>query len=256
MLKLVQITDPHLVEPGRLLHGLDPLARLEACLAHVEAHHADADLVVLSGDLTQDGRRDAYEALRGRLARLTPPWRLMVGNHDDRATLFAVFPNAGDEDGFAQCALDTPQGRVILLDTLDPGRVEGRLCPARLAWLEAELGRAEGRPVYIFMHHPPFRVHLPALDRIRLQDADAFLELLRRRGDVRHIFAGHVHRPISGLWHGIGFSTLFGTGHQSEAIFDEDRFATTFEAPAYGVILIDEDSVVVHAIGFLEPAAP
>ena len=254
MIKLIQITDPHLVEPGELLLGLDPLARLEACLAHVNANHADADLVVLSGDLTDDGSPAAYAALRERLEVLALPWRLMVGNHDKRDALFAAFPDAAGEGGFAHAALDTREGRVILLDTLEPHRVGGRLCEARLAWLERELEAARGRPVFLFMHHPPFRVHLPALDRVRLMDADAFLDVVRRHGGVRHIFAGHVHRPISGTWHGIAFSILFGTSHQSEAIFHENRFATSLEAPAYGVILIDDASVVVHAVGFLSPA--
>ncbi|WP_246702780.1 phosphodiesterase [Starkeya sp. ORNL1] len=254
MIKLIQITDPHLVEPGELLLGLDPLARLEACLAHVNAHHADADLVVLSGDLTDDGSPAAYAALRDRLAGLKAPWRLMVGNHDDRDALLTAFPEVPSAGGFLQCSLDTRRGRVILLDTLEPGRVEGRLCPARLAWLEAELDAASAQPAYIFMHHPPFRVHLPALDAVRLVDVDAFLDVIGRHGAVRHIFAGHVHRPISGVWHGIGFSTLFGTSHQAEAIFNEKRFATSLEAPAYGVILIEPDSVVVLSVGFLEPS--
>lgn len=253
MIKIIQITDPHLVEPGETLLGLDPLARLDACLAHVSANHADADLVVVSGDLTDDGSPAAYAALRQLLSTLALPWRLMVGNHDKRSALFAAFPEAEGEGGFAHGSLDTGEGRLILLDTLEPQRVGGRLCEARLAWLERELEAARSRPVYLFMHHPPFPVHLPALDRIRLMDAEALLDVLRRHGNVRHIFAGHVHRPISGTWHGIGFSTLFGTSHQSEAIFHENRFATSFEAPAYGVIFVDDASVVVHAVGFLPP---
>ncbi len=36
-MKLIQITDTHLVPPGERLYGLDPRARLEACIADVNA---------------------------------------------------------------------------------------------------------------------------------------------------------------------------------------------------------------------------
>ncbi len=167
MIKLIQITDPHLVEPGERLLGLDPLARLEACLAHVNAHHADADLVVLSGDLTDDGSPAAYAALRERLAGLKAlPWRLMVGNHDKRDALFAAFPEAPSAGGFLQCCARHAAGPG------DPARHAGTRAGSRAGsarrgspgWKPSWTRRAASPP-YIFMHHPPFRVHLPALDR-------------------------------------------------------------------------------------------
>ncbi len=252
MIKLIHVTDPHLPLPGTMLFDLDPYARLDACLAHINANHADADLVVISGDLTHDADAPAYAALAERLAGLIPPVQLMIGNHDDRAAFFAAYPTIAPADGFVQGTLDTQEGRVILLDTVRSGHSEGELCGVRLDWLDSALAGANGAPCFIFMHHPPFAVHLPALDDIGLAGADAFRALLARHGNVRHIFAGHVHRPISGSWHGIAFNTLPGTSHQAAAIFEEKRFATTLEPPAYGVVLIDGAGVVVHTINFLE----
>ena len=61
-MKLIQITDLHLVAPGETLFGLDPLARLTACLKDIEDHHGDADAVVVTGDLPHDSEIAAYEA--------------------------------------------------------------------------------------------------------------------------------------------------------------------------------------------------
>ncbi|MGK2888326.1 MAG: hypothetical protein ACSLEN_01965 [Candidatus Malihini olakiniferum] len=41
---------------------------------------------------------------------------------------------------------------------------------------------------------------------------------------MRHIAAGHVHRPASGNWRGITFNTVRGTNHQPAL-----RFAPGFE---------------------------
>ncbi|WP_095089234.1 phosphodiesterase [Mesorhizobium sophorae] len=254
-MKVIQISDPHLMTPGGLLYGSNPLSRLQACLADIGANHADADLVVISGDLTNDGERPAYAALRESLTKFGPPCRLMLGNHDDRALFLEMFPQATAERGFVQSVVDGAHGRLILLDTLDSGRVEGKLCAARLDWLDERLQEACDRPVFLFMHHPPFRIHIPELDRVMLVDADALHEVLLRHGNVRHIFAGHVHRLIAGSWRGIPVSTLRSTNHQTALDFSEG-WSLGHEPPAYAVILIDAGGVIVHFHDFPVPTAP
>ena len=57
----------------------------------------------------------------------------------------------------------------------------------RLAWLEVELQRTE-KDVYIFMHHPPFDIGLPYMDRIKLDEAVTFGKLIANYKNIRHIF--------------------------------------------------------------------
>ncbi|NDV88235.1 phosphodiesterase [Aurantimonas aggregata] len=250
-MKLIQITDPHLTLPGETLFGLDPHARLDACLDHVAKHHGDVDLVIVTGDLTHDGEPAAYAALAERLGGFALPFRLMLGNHDDRGRFAAAFPALAPDGGFFQGFVDTAEGRLILLDTLEAGRVEGHLSPERLHWLDRTLAGTGGRPAFVFMHHPPFPIHVPALDAVRLADAERFAAVLARHENVRHIFAGHVHRPSAGTWNGIGFTTLFGTCQQSAALFSENRFETSLEPPSYGVVFIDAATVTVHFVSFM-----
>ncbi|MFT4174066.1 MAG: phosphodiesterase [Rhodocyclaceae bacterium] len=249
-MKIIQISDLHLVAPGATLFGQDPLAHLHACIAHINARHADADLVVLSGDLTDTGDISAYTALRDALGGLHVPWRAMVGNHDHRERFLDVFPDSRDEAGFVQSLIDMQHGRIVLLDTLDQGQVAGHLCARRLAWLDEALERSTGWPVYIFAHHPPFKLGMPAIDACRLRDADALYTQCLLHGGVRHIFAGHVHRPVAGTWRGIPFSAVKGTHHQAALQFS-DRFVTRMEPPGCAVILIDAQDVIVHFDDFL-----
>lgn len=242
-MKIVLVSDLHLVAPGESLFGLDPLKHLEDCIADLNRHHGDADLVVFSGDLTNDGEASAYAALAERLADLAAPYRLMLGNHDDRAAFAAAFPQVPMQGGFAQCVVDLPEFRAVLLDTLQPGQVEGRLCKTRLAWLDDVL--EGGRDTLLFLHHPPFAIGVPSLDDSRLLDADPLLDVLERHGNVRHIFAGHVHRFAGGIWRGIPFTTLRSTNHQSALKLDGPH-AVSFEAPAYALVLADADGLVVH----------
>jgi len=252
-MKIIQITDPHLVKPGELLLTSDPLRRLEACIADVRAHHADAELCVVTGDLADRGEPEAYAALRDRLRGLPMPVRLLLGNHDDRATFRASFRDvAADPHGFVQSTLDGELGRFIFLDTNQRGTHAGWYCGERQAWLRERLAEVAGRPVYLFMHHHPFPVHLQAADDLILRQSAEFAEIVSGHA-VRHIFFGHVHRPIAGSWHGIPFTTLRGLNHQVWLDFSlGSGIVLSLEPPAYAIAFVSEAAVVVHNHDFLD----
>lgn len=256
-MKIIQVSDLHLVEPGRTLFGSDPLARLDACLADIDRRHPDAELIAITGDLTDEGEPAVYAALRDRLSAVKTDVRLVVGNHDDRSAFREAFGDAPmDESGFVQSVRDTARGRLLFLDTLAPGLPEGHYCADRRNWLKMRLAEARGRPVFIFMHHPPMKLGMPSMDVFRLRDADAFYDVIREHGDIRHIFFGHVHRPVSGTWRGIPFSAVKGTNHQVLLDFSETaELRASAEPPSYAVILMEQDGVTVHFHDFLEPQA-
>lgn len=253
-MKLIHITDPHLVPPGEPLHGLDPYERLTLCIDDLVAHHGDAVACVLTGDLAHRGEAPAYAGLRRQLDRLPMPWFALLGNHDKREAYDSAFADTPrDGAGFVQAAFDTPQGRLLMLDTLDEGQHGGLYCPKRRAWLAEQLDRAAGGPVYLFMHHPPFDIGLPCLDRIGLADPEGFAQLLAGRSGIRHLFFGHVHRPVCGSWRGIPFSTMRALNHQVPFdLHTVHPVPKSHEPPAYAVVFLGSDQVTVHFHDFLD----
>lgn len=253
--KFIHLTDTHLIEPGALLYGQDPCARLQAAVRSINAEHADAQFCLITGDLAHWGQAEAYAALQGVLAALTVPVHLMLGNHDDRLRFQAQFPAVPrDEAGFVQYALPLRGGRLLVLDTNEPGVSHGVFCARRLAWLSAQLAQSGEAPVWLAMHHPPFDVGLPSMDAIGLRDAAAFDAVVApHRHRLRHLFFGHVHRPLSGSWRGLPFSTVRATNHQVALDFrDDGRIPGSFEPPAYAVVLADEGLTLVHNHDFLD----
>ncbi len=215
-MKIVQITDTHLVPRGEVLHGLDPCERLDACIDDINRHHRDAELCIITGDLVHNGPPHAYRDLKVCLSRLDIPCHLLVGNHDHRGRLLDEFPDLPvDENGFLQTVIETGAGRFFLLDTIEQGMAWGAYCEKRLAWLKNAIEAARDCPVYLFMHHPPFSVGLPCVDRLGLgTDGERLAEVVVPYANIRHLFFGHVHRPITGSWRGIPYSTMRGTNHQ------------------------------------------
>ncbi|HWA50208.1 MAG TPA: phosphodiesterase [Dongiaceae bacterium] len=254
MTRLIIFTDLHMLPEGGRIIGLDPFARLLRGVEHVNRHHADATRVICTGDLAHRGDADSYRRLRTVLDRLTVPYSLLIGNHDQRENFRSVFAAAPvDENGFVQQTIDVPEGRLILLDTLNappyvfPETYAGLLCDKRLAWLDRQLAGANGRPVYLFMHHPPHDTGFAGMDEIKLKDEDAFYALLERHGNVRHIFAGHVHRTIGGSHRGIPFSVFKSPVHQQPMTFDvKDSSLSVDEPAAYGIVFLKPAGCLVH----------
>ncbi len=254
-MKFIHLTDPHLVANGRTLYGLDPADRLASAVADVNAHHADAAIAVLTGDLTDKGDPAAYARLRDILSSLAIPYLLLAGNHDDRDALFAAFPEIpAAPGGFVQHVHDSEIGRFIAIDTVDAGASAGYLCPARLDWLDAALDEAADTPVFLFMHHPPLAIGIPDLDDCGLSNGDDLGSLLAPRTNVRHIFFGHVHRTVHGTWRGLPFSALPSTNHQSALALERlGGILDSHEPPAYSVVLVRTNGdVIVHGCGFLD----
>ena len=253
-MKLIQVSDLHFIPPGQRLFGLDPHARLDAAIADINQNHGDAEICLFTGDLADGGTPKAYESLREALTALRIPYRLLIGNHDDRENFRQAFPDAPcDEGGFVQSVVSNAVADLILLDTHEPGIRAGRLCAARQAWLRARLNEAAGRPVYLFMHHPPFDIGIPSLDRIGLLDKAGFAAALDGAANIQHLFFGHVHRPISGSWRGVSYSCLRSLVHQVPLDFvTEEPVPYDLAPPAYNVILIEDGVTVVHHHEFLD----
>lgn len=246
-MKIIHLTDLHLPARGEVLWGLDPFARLESALNDIEVLHPDAALCVISGDLADRGASEAYEWLAERLTRFPIETVLMIGNHDDRLTAIEKLPSIPvDVNGFVQTAIDIPFGRLLFLDTLKGETSAGQYCAIRQEWLKQQLADAQDRSIWIFMHHPPFDVGIPYMDRIKLEDADAFGEIVRD-AKVRHIFFGHIHRVCFVNWQGISCSSLPSLSHQVPLNRPALGTSYSIEPPMYGVITLMPNGMVVHA---------
>ncbi|MGB9194764.1 MAG: phosphodiesterase [Azonexus sp.] len=250
-MKIVQLSDLHLTLPGAELFGSAPLARLELAIDRILENHADADFCLLTGDLADAGGDAAYASLAEALRRLPMPAHLLPGNHDSRAALRRHFPQLANNDGgFMQGALATPGGYFLLLDTVEPGAPWGSYCIQRREWLAQQLAAAGDLPLYVAMHHPPLALGIPSMDQFALRDAEAFWSVIApHRTRIRHLFFGHLHRPIGGSWRGIPFSCTSSPNHQVALDLTTvrgDDVPGCREPAGFAVILIDTDSVVVH----------
>lgn len=250
-MKLLHLSDIHITAPGATIADRDPRANFEAALDHALSRHADADLLAITGDLSDWGDAPDYEWLKDRLARVPIPVGLCIGNHDDRATFLSVFPDHRDADGYVQTSLDIDGYRCLFIDTWGPETHAGHFCEARRAWLVDALERAD-RPVLIFMHHNPMPSGIAPVDEIRLLDDAPFRAIVGgHRDTVRHVFFGHCHLPMNGSINGVPATSGRGTNHASWPGFEETEMLCASDLPAaYSVALVEPDYITVQMVEF------
>lgn len=256
--KIITLTDIHITPGNQLLIGIDPKERLALAVDHINRTQSDADLVIITGDLTHYGDAESYVTLRSILAGLSIPIKILVGNHDIRENFLKTFPHAEtDNNGFVQFATHLGGYKLIGLDSMNSPKIEGTrkgagyLGAERLEFLNSALTNEPQTPAIIFMHHPAFNVAFPGMDAIKLMDPDAFYNVIKAH-DVRMIVFGHVHRSMSVSWRGIT-----ATGYRS--LVDQMPFdlvtvnasLAVAEPPSYGVILLDGDTVLAHSVEFM-----
>jgi 3',5'-cyclic AMP phosphodiesterase CpdA len=237
-----------------MIRGVDVCARLDAAVESIGKNFSDAELCMVTGDLVDLGNAESYREVCSILDRLPMPWHGLMGNHDKggiaRTTLSHLpwLP-----DGSLQYEIATDAGQFIVLDSsIDAD--SGRLSQSRLNWLRESLAAAKSaaKDAYLFMHHVPFDIGIPWLDRIKMENGDEMWATIKGFDNVRHMFFGHVHRPVHGSWHGIPYSTVRATAHQVALQFEDRPQRFIEEAPAFAVVIVNNERVLIHDHSFMD----
>ena len=216
---IAQISDPHVRPEGMLYKGVAQSNRmLEAAIARLHALDPRPDLVLLTGDLAEEGLPAEYAAARAILARLEIPLLLLPGNHDEREGFRAAFadrhPYLPATGPLHYAAGGHGPVRVVAIDVTIPGLHHGEVDVAGAEWLAGTLAEEPDRPTIVMMHQPPFDTGVPYLDLYRCHGADRMAAVVARHPNVERVLCGHVHRMMQLRWAGTLLVTAPSTATQ------------------------------------------
>ncbi|MFC3607712.1 3',5'-cyclic-AMP phosphodiesterase [Stutzerimonas tarimensis] len=243
ILELVQITDSHLfADAHEKLLGLETRYSLERVVDQVLVERPRIDLVLATGDLSQDGSPRSYELFREQTRRIGAPKRWCPGNHDDRAAML----EASRGSDLMQPVVDLDGWRIILLDSLVPGAVFGQLEDDQLQLLESALTGAAGRHCLICLHHHPVDIGSRWMDAIGLRNADRLFAVIRQHHQVRGLIWGHVHQAFDAEREGVRLLASPSTCMQFEP--GSEDFQIGAEAPGYRWLRLHPDGQIETAV--------
>jgi Icc protein len=234
--RLIQFTDTHLYgDAAETLRGVPTLPALDRVIAHARAHHWDAAALLVTGDLVQDDP-GGYAHFRRVFGALGKPVYCIPGNHDLVPEMTAALSQPPFQ---LNGHVDFGGWRVVMLDSAIPGMASGRLAGDTLARLDRELAAAARRHALVCLHHHPIDMGSRWLDRVGLENREAFFEVLARHPNVRAVLWGHVHQELETRWKEVRLIATPATCAQF--LPGSNDFAVDTKPPAYRTLTLHDD---------------
>ncbi|MGF6151466.1 3',5'-cyclic-AMP phosphodiesterase [Pseudomonas fluorescens] len=193
---LVQLSDSHLfAEADGALLGMNTRDSLQKVIELVLAQQPQIDLMIASGDVSQDGTLESYQQFREMTRQIDAPARWIPGNHDEPQ----IMARAAVQSQLLEPIVDIGNWRITLLDSAVPGSVPGYLQDDQLQLLVRALSEAPERHHLVCLHHHPVSIGCAWMEPIGLRNPDALFAVLDRFPQVRAVLWGHVHQEIDQL---------------------------------------------------------
>jgi len=201
------------------------------------------DLLLATGDLSEDGSRKSYGLLKRYLSLPGIPVLALPGNHDNAELLAGAFPGSPVE---TISVSDHDPWQIVRLNSCLPGKPEGKVSDRALKELESLLGDGARRPRLIAVHHQPIYVGSPWIDKYPLLDPEPLLHMIDHHPDVKAVVWGHVHRAFDSKRDGTVM--LGGPSSAINGISSGQRFTEDPIGPACRWLKLGADGTVQSGI--------
>jgi 3',5'-cyclic AMP phosphodiesterase CpdA len=271
-MRILHFSDTHVRrETGPDTHGVDARESLRLMLRDC-ADIPGIDVLVVTGDVADDGSREAYADVRdlvGAFARERVISAIMsTGNHDERHAFTQVLGSGHRDHNGADrpvAQLESAAGeraaasvidgfRIVTLDSLVPGKAYGLVSDVQLDWLRDVLAEPAANGTILALHHPPI-----ALPGVEVQHAWGLRNPDDQAGaipgtDVRLILCGHFHLQLSGTLDGTPVWATPGVVNRVDLTAPPGTLRTV-RGPAATLIDLSGPSPLFHTLHARDPLA-
>lgn len=215
-IRLAHLSDLHATaDPTAVMAGRRSAQTLKAVMDALAAD-GQPDLVVLTGDISDDASAESYRVVADLVRDAAPVVRWLAGNHDDPTAM-------EDPELLATGGASVDGWDYLPIDTFLPGKHYGGVGASQVSALDAHLASRAGRHVVIGIHHPPVHDVCPHPD-CQVEDASLLVEMLAQHQSVRVVLSGHLHQEFDVVRHGIRFlgapSTWLQIGHDGDPHYE------------------------------------
>lgn len=241
-MKILQISDMHIFkDPHCELLGVNTQKSFEAIidLIQIEESEEKTDLILLTGDLSQDGSADSYKRIASQLKSFEVPIYFIPGNHDHSNVIAEVYPR---DHILTNRRMVFPHWQLILLDSQKPGEVAGYLEPSELTFMQQCLEDYTDHHAVVVFHHQPIAVGAYWLDNLGVKNAQEFWNVAEKYKNLRGVVFGHVHQEFHAIHNGVECIAPPSTCIQFKP--KQDHFGLDNIPPGYRWLKLSEDGKI------------
>lgn len=233
--RIVQISDTHIFsEKDKSLLGVKTDESFNSVLKMLREDKSPPDIIIHSGDLSQDGTESSYVRVAEALKEFKVPVYCVPGNHDSSKMMARIYPLHTIS---SHKHIVLKDWHIILLDSHVNNAVEGNLGQSQLDYMRYCLEAYPQHQAIIVFHHHPILVGSAWLDNLNIQNADEFWDVISNYPTVNTILFGHVHQQIEGEKNGVRYFSTPSTCIQFKT--KSDAFMLEKLSPGYRWIELD-----------------
>lgn len=191
---VIQITDTHLFsDKSTELLGYCTHKYLTDTIDHVLKSRTKPNIVLITGDISQDETAQSYKLALEQFERLDCLVYWIHGNHDNEIELKPIFNNSPKLKKLDK--LSVPFWDFISINTCRYGTEKGYIEDDEYErfLLKIEETKKKNKKIAVVMHHHPIPVDTPLLDECMLENHDKFLRVAKQNKEIKLIICGHVH---------------------------------------------------------------
>ncbi|WP_337049943.1 metallophosphoesterase [Serratia fonticola] len=188
-MKVIQLTDLHLCKSEHdLILNQNPYDKLSKIIDKIieMKHHYDAILLV-TGDISNDGTIESYELAIKQLERLNILIYFTPGNHDNKDVLTKVFSQSKLIRNLRDLAVDG--WNIINVNSTLIDSDSGFITASDLLKIKSEASKNTA----IIMHHHPVPVGTPLVDECMIINGVELMRTIKLNQNIRLIICGHAH---------------------------------------------------------------
>jgi Icc protein len=261
-LRILHLSDTHVTGDGALHQGtVDTRAALTALLEHVDGVDG-VGLVVVSGDVSEDGSPESYATVRdlvgGWAERHGAAFVTVPGNHDQREGFRRVLFDGHVLGEGGRPLMHTMEHhdpavpvrgqsvvagrRIVTVDTSVPGAGYGELSLIAADHLRAALTEPAPHGSVVVLHHPPLPAPTSLHDALKLRNPGDLAAVLRGT-DVRVVLGGHYHHHFAGSIGGVPVLVAPGVANDNDVAGPYDEETALVGTGALVVDLAEDGSL-------------
>ena len=236
-LSILQITDLHIL-PGldETFLGINTEHYFHAILELALAENRHFDLIVVTGDLTQDPCEASYRRIMDRLAATNTPCIFLPGNHDDYELMQQIF-NTDQANCRKQLLLGNWQ--LICLNSQIPGSPGGHLSKQELLFLEDCLINNPDHHALIAVHHHCLETNSAWMDTMMIENSRGLWAIINHYPQAKAVTTGLIHQIMDST---VGAVRVLGSPSTCFQFKPESHnFSLDATAPGYRRINLSTD---------------
>ena len=242
-MRIIQLTDTHLFGPNsENLWRVDTMQTFKDVIAKIKERQEKFDAIIVTGDIAHDGELETYKMFAEEISKMNADVYIIPGNHDNKENMDKLFPC---ENIKIDKSIFLDNWHIIMLDSLLPNRIEGKLSAEQFNYLQEQLTKYKEYHTIVALHHQP-KLTDRLGDGYTLQNSEEFLSLLKTFPQVKIVLCGHVHLELTKSMGDIILLTTPSTNIQFN--FSDSKLICDDQAPGYRWLELFEDGEFMSGV--------